>query len=255
MHCWATGDATGLAQKLRPAVDATDLAWRFGVFAQQNNQPETSNRAQSQTSQTQSGQQGPQTFTGCLTSANNVFTLTVADPPIPGATAQNTAFTVKPSGSLDLKSHVDHKVEVKGTAGPASDAARVVEHSTSQATGTSGAIVSSLAGGLYGIGYADGSDGSGVNKSASTIELKLTVAGDANLDGTANLSDFLLLTRHFGQAGGWTAGDFNYDQTVNLSDLLVLTRNFSKSLPPTLSAADLLLPATHPLSAQRRAVR
>jgi hypothetical protein len=86
----------------------------------------------------QSTPQQPQTFTGCLTSANNVYTLTVADPPVPGATAQTTAFTLKPSGTIDLKSHVNQKVEVKGNAVSTDDAARVVEKSSSQATGTSG---------------------------------------------------------------------------------------------------------------------
>ena len=94
---------------------------------------------QGQASQQPSAQPGQQTFAGCLTSANNVYTLTVADAPIPGATAQNTAFTLKPSGNVDLKSHVNHKVEVKGTAVSTDDSARVSERSPSQATGTSGA--------------------------------------------------------------------------------------------------------------------
>lgn len=105
---------------MQPFATAVLLAASAAVFAQQTNQPPQ------------------QTFTGCLTSANDVYTLTVADPPVPGATAQNTAFTLKPSGNLDLKSHVNQKVEVKGNAVSTDDAARVVEGSSSQATGTSG---------------------------------------------------------------------------------------------------------------------
>jgi hypothetical protein len=103
---------------MRTLATAVLLAASAAVFAQQSNQQ--------------------QTFTGCLTSANNVYTLTVADPPVAGVTAQNTAFTLKPSGDVDLKSHVNQKVEVKGNAVSTDDAARVVDGSSSQATGTSG---------------------------------------------------------------------------------------------------------------------
>jgi hypothetical protein len=105
---------------MRAFATAVLLAASAAVFAQQSNQ------------------QQQQTYTGCLTSANNVYTLTVADPPVPGATAQNTAFTLKPAGKVDLKSHVNQKVEVKGNAVSTDDAARVVQRSSSQATGTSG---------------------------------------------------------------------------------------------------------------------
>jgi len=122
---------------------AVFLAASATAFAQQNGQnpqqgQNQQNQARTQQNQSSQNQQGQQTFTGCLTSAQNAFTLTVADPPIPGATAQNTAFTLKPSGNVDLKSHVNKKVEVKGTAVSTDDAARVVE-SSGQAKGTSGA--------------------------------------------------------------------------------------------------------------------
>lgn len=128
---------------MRAFATAVLLAASAAVFAQQANQQQrpsnTPDRAaQDQASRQPSHQQGPQTFTGCLTSANDVYTLTVADAPIPGATAQNTAFTLKPSGNVDLKSHVNQTVEVKGTAVSTDDSARVVERSPSQATGTSG---------------------------------------------------------------------------------------------------------------------
>jgi acetyl esterase/lipase len=50
--------------------------------------------------------------------------------------------------------------------------------------------------------------------------------GDANGDGSVNLSDFLVLRRNFGSSGGFDDGDFNGDGTVNLSDFLILRRNF-----------------------------
>jgi len=127
---------------MKAFATAVLLAGSAAVFAEQTGQSQPSTNTPDATSRSQQAQsqqsQGQQTFTGCLTSANGVFTLTVADPPLPGATAQNTAFTLKPSGNVDLKSKVNHKVEVKGTAGSTDDAARVVEGTSSQATGTTG---------------------------------------------------------------------------------------------------------------------
>ncbi|HXE53344.1 MAG TPA: hypothetical protein VN541_10030, partial [Tepidisphaeraceae bacterium] len=54
--------------------------------------------------------------------------------------------------------------------------------------------------------------------------------------------------RHFEQTGGWGSGDFNYDGSINLSDFVALTRHFGQSLAPTLSASDLLLPASPDLN-------
>jgi len=128
---------------MRAFATAVLLAAATALSAQQTNQQGSSTNTPDRNTPGQARRSEPnqaqQTFTGCLSSANNVFTLTVADPPTPGATAQNTAFTLKPSGNVDLKSHVNHKVEVKGTAVSTDDAARVVEKSPAQTTGTSGA--------------------------------------------------------------------------------------------------------------------
>jgi len=134
---------------MRAFATAVLLTASAAVFAQQTSQQNSAtspSRTPTQATQDQSSQQSQQTYTGCLTAANDVFTLTVADPPVPGATAQNTAFMLKPSANVDLKLHVNHKVEVKGAASPANDAARVTEHSSSQATGTSGADPNSVRG-------------------------------------------------------------------------------------------------------------
>ncbi|HXE53860.1 MAG TPA: dockerin type I domain-containing protein, partial [Tepidisphaeraceae bacterium] len=80
------------------------------------------------------------------------------------------------------------------------------------------------------IGIADSADGTGVNPTANSIELKFTKMGDANLDGAVNLSDLLALTRNFGKPASWDTGDFNSDGTTNLADFLTLTRNFGQSL-------------------------
>ncbi|WP_168205060.1 PEP-CTERM sorting domain-containing protein [Bythopirellula goksoeyrii] len=48
--------------------------------------------------------------------------------------------------------------------------------------------------------------------------------GDANRDGTVNLSDFTILgsPANYNQPGGWDQGDFNSDGQVGLSDFTIL---------------------------------
>jgi hypothetical protein len=65
---------------------------------------------------------------------------------------------------------------------------------------------------------------------STTLLLRLTRYGDANLDGTVNLADFNRLAASFGATGAvWTQGDFDYDGNVNLSDFNRLAGNFGQS--------------------------
>ena len=54
--------------------------------------------------------------------------------------------------------------------------------------------------------------------------------GDSNLDGVVQFSDFLTLSRNFGQSAGWSSGDFDGDGQVGFLDFLALSRSFG--LPP-----------------------
>ncbi len=53
------------------------------------------------------------------------------------------------------------------------------------------------------------------------LTIMATLYGDANLDGSVNLSDLGFLGDNYGTTSGatWAMGDFNYDGQVNLSDL------------------------------------
>ncbi len=87
------------------------------------------------------------------------------------------------------------------------------------------------------IGYATGSAAPAFGGSffgqayeEDDVLVLVTLAGDANLDGMVNLSDFNSLAVNFGTDGYWHEGDFNYDGVVNLADFNLLAANFGKSI-------------------------
>src|SRR5206468_3282975 len=62
----------------------------------------------------------------------------------------------------------------------------------------------------------------------SSVLVRWTRAGDANLDGAVDLTDFTFLASSFNGTGKvWLNGDFNYDGTVDLTDFTVLASNFN----------------------------
>ena len=74
---------------------------------------------------------------------------------------------------------------------------------------------------------------------ATITGLNPSTAGDANLDGLVNTSDFEILRQNFGQSAGWTKGDFNIDGLIDFADFQILERNFTGgTLPP--NAAEIL---------------
>jgi hypothetical protein len=104
------------------------------------------------------------------------------------------------------------------------------------------------------IGYADSSDGQGVNTMPNTIELKYTLVGDANLDGQVNSADLQILLAGLNRSGSWDQGDFNYDGQVNSADLqaLLFTLNTSlgsQAMPVGVAAVAAGAGATAPVAA------
>jgi len=65
------------------------------------------------------------------------------------------------------------------------------------------------------------------------LRMKLTIAGDADLDGSVGFSDLVAMAQHYGSGENsalWDDGDFNYDQKVDFSDLVVIAQNYGGSL-------------------------
>src|ERR1700733_11506604 len=97
-------------------------------------------------------------------------------------------------------------------------------------TWTGTGLISSTAAstsGKFAIGYLDGDDN---GATSGQLLLEYAIVGDANLDGTVNLTDLFTLLNNYGEIGkDWSEGDFNYDGTVNLTDLLALLNNYGQS--------------------------
>jgi hypothetical protein len=98
------------------------------------------------------------------------------------------------------------------------------------------------------IGFADSSDGQGINTNPNTIELKYTLIGDANLDGQVNSTDLQILLTSLNTSGrSWDQGDFDYSGNVNSSEL----QDLLATLNTVLSSA--ATPQTQASSAQAAA--
>ena len=61
---------------------------------------------------------------------------------------------------------------------------------------------------------------------ALVTEQMRTRMGDANLDGSVDHTDLLILSEHFGKAGLWSQGDFDGDGVVGESDLVLLAAHW-----------------------------
>ena len=88
-----------------------------------------------------------------------------------------------------------------------------------------------------GLGYAEASDiftsfpatFAGQSVDNTTVLIRYTYYGDANLNGFVNLADFNRLAGNFGGTNKlWSQGDFTYDGIVNLSDFNRLAANFGR---------------------------
>ena len=78
---------------------------------------------------------------------------------------------------------------------------------------------------VYSIGYADGADRL-IGLSSGQIEVLVTLAGDAKLEGNVVFGDFQLLAEYFGSPGGWDEGNFTYGPTIDFADFQLLAQDF-----------------------------
>ncbi len=78
------------------------------------------------------------------------------------------------------------------------------------------------------------------------VLIKFTYAGDANLDGIVNGSDYTLIDNGFNNTlTGWHNGDFNYDGVVNGDDYTLIDNSFNNQGPAlTANATEMRAHAT-----------
>jgi len=64
----------------------------------------------------------------------------------------------------------------------------------------------------------------------AVVDVAPRIAGDTDLNGIVNYSDFVTLKSHFGKPGGWNWGDFSGDARVGYEDFVSLKANFGKTM-------------------------
>ena len=160
-------------------------------------------------------------------------------------TSSTAALNVTNYGRLDLANH-DLAIDY-AAASPIAALRPLLQTGFNNGAWNGVGIASSTAGGgatdKTGIGYAEASqiygafpaDFSGVAVDGTTVLLRYTLMGDANLDRTVNIADFARLAASYNAAGLWIDGDFNYDGTIAIGDFSLLAANFNRALSADLS--------------------
>ena len=102
----------------------------------------------------------------------------------------------------------------------------------------SGKLTTNSAGGK--LGYADNAvtglaTFSGQVVDSTSLLIKFTYGGDANLDGQVDISDLGALATAWQTSNVWTGGDFDYSGFVDISDLGILATNWQLGVDAPLS--------------------
>ena len=147
------------------------------------------------------------------------------------------------TGRMDLADHgliLDY--DDQSPLDSISDAIASAYRGVGEAAWTGPGLTSSVAAAdaRTGLGYAEAADvlssfpGSflGTEVDETAVLVRITLLGDADLDGIVSTSDFVRLQTHFGQGATWAEGDFNYDGTVTFADFQILEQNFGGTFSP-----------------------
>lgn len=97
---------------------------------------------------------------------------------------------------------------------------------SSAGSATAGVGIAEASETTFGVGGAFG----GQSLDATSLVVRYTLLGDADLSGTVNIGDFSRLAANFNLPGRWSIGDFNYDTSVGIADFSLLAANFNRSV-------------------------
>lgn len=144
----------------------------------------------------------------------------------PTPTARVASLNISPAGSVSIADTLVIENQQGGLA-------QVAAYLKAGLTGTPGGGIQPAAAGRNGFGEKVNA---GLNQAGSfvlsdtSIVVRVTVVGDANLDRIVNFDDLLRLAQSYGNSGFWFNGDFDYDLDVDFDDLLGLAQNYGSSL-------------------------
>jgi autotransporter-associated beta strand protein len=169
-----------------------------------------------------------------------------------------TSLTVNTGGKLDLANNRLIDDYSGGTPITSIRTAIAAGYANGAWTGPGIQSSSAIANPTRALGYADASDvlpfangatsdtflGSTVDK--TTMLIRYTLAGDANLDGTVDFLDLSRLAQNYNVTDGtrtWAQGDYNYDGNVDFTDLAKLAQSYNTTLPGGAAAIPAGVPA------------
>lgn len=91
--------------------------------------------------------------------------------------------------------------------------------------------ISNPGGGIYALGYLDGSmDGGQTTVTGDQMVIEPAIVGDTDLNGATNFLDLGRVAQNLGAINSdWYHGDFNYDGNVNFLDIGLLAQNLNKT--------------------------
>jgi hypothetical protein len=106
-------------------------------------------------------------------------------------------------------------------------------NSSTAATSSSGAIGYGEASDVLSISGSQTKAWQGYTADATSVLVRYTLAGDANLDGKVDFQDLVRVAQNYGGLAGkyWPQGDFNYDGKTDFIDLVKLAQNYGGMLP------------------------
>jgi MYXO-CTERM domain-containing protein len=157
-----------------------------------------------------------------------------------------TSLTVNTGGKLDLANN--RLIDDYSGSTPIASVRAAIAAGYAGGSWTGPGIQSStaIANPTRSLGYADASDvlafangatsdtflGATVDK--TTLLVRYTLAGDANLDGSVDFLDLSRLAQNYNVTDGnrtWLQGDYNYDGNVDFTDLAKLAQSYNTTLP------------------------
>ena len=132
------------------------------------------------------------------------------------------ALSIATGGQLDLTNN-SFVIDYTGAVGTLVNDTR--------ASLLAGRITSSLADSAHRLGYADNAvlgktTFGGITVDSSSLLVKYTYGGDANLDGQVDVTDLGALATNWQTSSVWTGGDFDYSGFVDVTDLGILATNW-----------------------------